>query len=133
MKIILRREDYDATGGAISESHDCIDCGFDTAPGVPDKAELQTMFAAGHRAIEVNNRNHEQYIVHDTIWRAAGMGPWSGCLCIGCLERRLGRPLTPDDFPADDDLNALRDCTKRLRERRERRSANEKDGDMRRT
>ena len=54
----------------------CADCGFDT--------------------IVV-----EYYMVHDHVWAAAGMGPDedSGFLCIGCLERRLGRPLIGGDFP----------------------------------
>jgi hypothetical protein len=35
----------------------------------------------------------------------------AGMLCIGCLERRLGRQLTPDDFmaaPINDDPMASR-------------------------
>ena len=40
----------------------------------------------------------EYYMVHDNVWKAAGMEPEGGCLCIGCLEERLGRMLTPDDF-----------------------------------
>jgi hypothetical protein len=28
-----------------------------------------------------------------------GMEPYGGCLCIGCLEQRIGRQLMPDDFP----------------------------------
>jgi hypothetical protein len=40
----------------------------------------------------------EYYMVHDHVWKAAGMEPEGGCLCIGCLEERLGRMLTPDDF-----------------------------------
>jgi hypothetical protein len=33
----------------------------------------------------------------DETWSAAGM-PHRGYLCIGCLQRRLGRELTGDDF-----------------------------------
>jgi hypothetical protein len=40
----------------------------------------------------------EYYMVHDNVWKAAGMEPEGGCLCIGCLEERLNRMLTPDDF-----------------------------------
>jgi hypothetical protein len=36
----------------------------------------------------------EYYMVHDIVWASAFMGPYDGMLCIGCLERRLGRPLT---------------------------------------
>ena len=39
-------------------------------------------------------------MVHDAVWAAAGMptATPSGFLCVGCLERRLGRRLRPDDF-----------------------------------
>jgi hypothetical protein len=41
----------------------------------------------------------EVYMVHNRIWKAAGVEPMGGCLCIGCLERRIGRRLKPKDFP----------------------------------
>jgi hypothetical protein len=56
----------------VGSSMPCTDCGADTE-------ELR-----------------EYYMVHDRIWREAGMR--RGYLCIGCLERRLGRELTPGDF-----------------------------------
>jgi hypothetical protein len=48
-------------------------------------------------------------MVHDDVWIAAAMpknNPEnepgdSGYQCIGCLERRLGRRLTPQDFTSD--------------------------------
>ncbi len=40
----------------------------------------------------------EWYMVHDSIWSEAGMEPTGGCLCIGCLERRLHRVLRRADF-----------------------------------
>ena len=69
----------------------CIDCRTETQPNK----------AAG---------NYEQFIVTDEVWQAAGMplgnvDPKSfvlkgggGCLCVGCIERRLGRQLTNPDF-----------------------------------
>jgi hypothetical protein len=39
----------------------------------------------------------EYYMVHDTVWKKAGMD--RGCLCLTCLETRLGRPLVKADFP----------------------------------
>ena len=57
----------------------CRDCGTETfsdEPGVPT----------------------EWYDVHDQVWAAAGMAPYGGCLCIGCLEARLGRELHRGDF-----------------------------------
>ncbi|MGO8876378.1 MAG: hypothetical protein ACLQNG_11525 [Acidimicrobiales bacterium] len=77
---------------ARRESARCRDCGFNTCPRWRRRGRT------------------EWYIVHDSVWEAAGMpsellvfpaGPVvvrPGILCIGCLERRLGRCLTPDDF-----------------------------------
>jgi hypothetical protein len=48
----------------------------------------------------------EWYMVHDSVWKAAGMETMGGALCIGCLEERLGRHLTADDF-MDVPLNDL--------------------------
>ena len=53
-------------------SLDCIWCGVDTA--------------------EIG----EFYMVRNEIWDE--YGPKTGCLCIGCLEDRIGRQLRPDDF-----------------------------------
>jgi len=41
-----------------------------------------------------------------------------GCLCIGCLERRLGRRLTPKDFSRRHPFNKT-PGTGRLIERRD--------------
>ena len=38
----------------------------------------------------------EYYMVIDRLWDR--YGPTDGCLCIGCLETRMGRRLQPDDF-----------------------------------
>ena len=57
-----------------SSKGDCIDCGVNT-------------FDLG-----------EYYNVHDRIWASAGMGSHDGMLCIGCLEKRIGRKLEPGDF-----------------------------------
>jgi len=46
------------------------------------------------------------------------MGPMGGCLCIGCLERRLGRRLTPKDFSRRHPFNKT-PGTGRLIERRD--------------
>jgi hypothetical protein len=48
----------------------------------------------------------EWYMVHDDVWKAAGMETFGGALCIGCLEERLGRHQTADDFK-DVPLNDL--------------------------
>jgi hypothetical protein len=70
-----------------------MDCNTDTAPcenrqGCPNK-----------RGCRHNGSGHwEWYMVWPAIW-ACAVGPDApGYLCIRCLERRLGRPLTGDDF-----------------------------------
>jgi hypothetical protein len=40
----------------------------------------------------------EYYMVHDELWHSVGMEPDGGMLCIGCLEKRLGRQLEAKDF-----------------------------------
>jgi len=55
---------------------DCVDCGMDTG------------------------KKGEYYMVHDKIWMLSGLGSYnSKMLCLNCLEKRIGRPLTKDDFP----------------------------------
>jgi hypothetical protein len=39
----------------------------------------------------------ENYMIHDDLWRAA-VPTEAGYLCVGCLERRLGRKLQRGDF-----------------------------------
>ena len=56
----------------------CVDCGTDTNP--------------------TNGQRSEFYMVHDEVWAAAGIEPNGGCLCVGCLEKRLGRKLWSGDF-----------------------------------
>ena len=53
----------------------CVDCGKDTGGG-------------------------EYYMVGDDVWAASGIAPNGGMLCLACLERRIGRPLTGQDFTA---------------------------------
>ena len=110
--------------GTMPESYLCIDCGFNTAPGNLNRAETEQeaakQIAAGIKEWSVpqhyDNRS-ETYIVHEHVWKAAGMEPHGGCLCIGCLEKRIGRRLIPDDFP-DHPFNNRLPGTSRLLDRR---------------
>lgn len=44
------------------------------------------------------------YMVHDDVWAASGLGKCDGMLCLDCLQGRIGRWLTIEDFrPTDDD------------------------------
>lgn len=44
----------------------------------------------------------EWYHLHNEVWGSTGLSVGSGFLCIGCLEERLGRRLTPADFDGYD-------------------------------
>ncbi len=46
-------------------------------------------------------------MVKPAVWKAAGMEAMDGCLCIGCLEKRLGRTLKPKDFPRKHPFNSM--------------------------
>jgi hypothetical protein len=54
----------------------------------------------------------EYYMVRNDIWKARGVG--SGELCIGCLEKRIGRQLNQQDF-SDVSLNDVEWGGKSLR------------------
>jgi hypothetical protein len=47
------------------------------------------------------NFDEYDYLVEDAVWAASGLKPDGGKLCIGCLERRLGRRLKRDDFESE--------------------------------
>ena len=59
----------------------------------------------------------ECYLVKAKVWEAAAMEGYGGCLCIGCLEQRLGRQLRPKDFVRNHPLNQT-PGSQRLLERR---------------
>jgi hypothetical protein len=105
------------------ESWHCIDCDFNTAPGMFGRAELEAALAALTGPDEgvpqrINNRS-EIYTVRDVVWFLTGVAPMGGCLCVGCLEKRIGRRLKPEDFPHDRGFNLPTvPCTPRLRKRR---------------
>jgi hypothetical protein len=107
--------------GLMPESWACIDCGFDTAPGCSTREQLEQVFTVIRREDRGVQQSIDQfseiYMVKPTIWKAAGMGPFSGCLCIGCLEKRLGRALTRRDFMRNHVFNTM-PGTKRLLSRR---------------
>jgi hypothetical protein len=97
------REDK-AVQDNIVESWLCVDCGVNTAPGLMSGPEMRVAFALGAKKLEQTfTADSEIYHVKDVIWTEAGMKPWGGCLCVGCLEQRLGRQLRPKDFARHDD------------------------------
>jgi hypothetical protein len=121
------RDSFDLRGFA-TENWVCIDCGINTAPGVPGRVQLKQAMRAKYSVItkpdgdggvimEVDHHS-EVYMVRDRIWQAAGMEGFGGCLCIGCLEQRIGRMLTPKDFNRKHPF-ATMPGTERLLERRD--------------
>jgi hypothetical protein len=56
----------------------------------------------------------EGYRVDDAVWP---IGEDDGMLCIGCLERRLGRRLVREDFNVGGDWHTNSRLSARLRER----------------
>ena len=66
----------------------------------------------GSNTLHIN----EYYMVTDEVWNAA----WPtgrGMLCIGCLEDRLGRQLTSDDFTDAPINQGVFGYSERLRQR----------------
>jgi hypothetical protein len=103
----------------IVESWLCVDCGVNTAPSIPDGPAVRIAIRLGGSLKYEHTHECEIYSVKNALWRQAGMRPWSGCLCIGCLEKRLGRQLQPKDFDRHDkEVWADMPCTERLLNRR---------------
>jgi hypothetical protein len=107
--------------GLWPDSWWCVDCGVNTAPGCPNRGEIEQAFAAGQESVKVTiSARSEIYTVRAAIWKKAGIKPMGGCLCIGCLEQRLGRRLKPEDFDPCQPLNIYMPGTPRLLRRQER-------------
>lgn len=53
----------------------CLDCGIDTG------------------------KIHEHYFINTNLWLRM-VGSKTGMLCVGCLEKRMGRKLKKSDFPS---------------------------------
>jgi hypothetical protein len=115
----------------IVESWLCVDCGVNTHPDGLDGPSLRIEIALRGGDVDAvqddiywrwrcsSRADTEIYSVHRKVWKQAGMREWSGCLCIGCLEQRLGRKLRRRDFDQHDaDTWAAMPCTDRLADRR---------------
>jgi hypothetical protein len=102
----------------ITESWVCIDYGINTAPGIPDGPETRRQFEALDHIDVTVNRQTEVYYVRDAVWARAGMEPFGGCLCVGCLERRLGRKLKPKDFLRSHPFNGMTGSERLLKRRK---------------
>jgi hypothetical protein len=95
----------------------CVMCGVNTHPGAKGRIALcEDLDTKGKSRARFDYRT-EVYRVHDTVWKRAKMSPHDGCLCIGCLEKRLGRKLKAKDFDLSHPLNET-PGSKRLLQRR---------------
>jgi hypothetical protein len=48
---------------------------------------------------DCNRPDPEFYMVNKNLWqKAVGRRMLGGCLCVACLEKRLGHKLMPEDF-----------------------------------
>lgn len=118
MTVLNNKQQPKSLKGLTSEHHNCVDCGYNTNPGAPPR-ELAEFLMARDGAVRMTyTAESEVYLVRDAVWKAAGMEPYGGCLCIACLEKRIGRRLKPKDFPEHPLNYPHLPCTDRLRQRR---------------
>jgi hypothetical protein len=77
--------------GYMSEHHACVDCGVNTHPGAPPRELAKFLM---HRDGSVPMKLTQQ----SEVYCVRGLAPYGGCLCVGCLEQRIGRKLKRRDF-----------------------------------
>ena len=108
--------------GCVSESNLCVDCGVNTAPGLLTRKQLDVAFkiyGKDHAIEQTLTWDQEVYMLKKGVWRETGLEGWGGCLCIGCLEKRIGRRLKRGDFLARHPFNSPDfPASPRLRDRR---------------
>jgi hypothetical protein len=92
-------DDLDDGASPFFQRPRCLDCDCELEPDTPPES-----------------RDWQWYMVHDQVWADAGMDDLGGCLCIDCLEKRLGRPLSGADLIPDLPVNepGYYDDTERL-------------------
>ena len=115
----MKRE-FISAKGVTPESWLCVDCGVNTAPGYPTRAEVDAAFGvlSNRESIPLHfGPESEIYTVRNAVWEKTGLGRYGGCLCIGCLEKRIGCRLRHRDFEPDHPFNST-PGTPRLLDRR---------------
>jgi hypothetical protein len=99
MKTFKLLREHVAQSSGVTESWLCIDCGVNTAPGCSTRAEVEAVPKKRKVVGQMQfNGKSEVYTVRAAVWGKTGLKPFGGCLCIGCIEKRLGRKLRPKDF-----------------------------------
>jgi hypothetical protein len=110
-------------GCSLPETWNCVDCGANTAPGMAGANAVFEAVNAGRAIRQRVDKRSEIYCTTPTVWAAASLGGHEGCLCVGCLEKRLGRTLNREDFILGHPFNGPQwPRTKRLKDRIERAS-----------
>jgi hypothetical protein len=119
-EIVIQITEQDLDAAPPPDSWACVDCGTNTAPGWPTKSEVHEVFASGKKRISFTwHEGCEVYTVREAIWTKAGLNGFGGCLCVGCLEKRVGRKLKPKDFLRGHEFNhPATPATPRLKSRR---------------
>jgi len=65
----------------------------------------------------IGDRDSEWFLVKDRIWRQSQRKGECRFLCVGCLENRIGRKLTADDFKRSAKVNFVGQKSPKLRRR----------------
>jgi hypothetical protein len=71
MRVTIYNRDAPEGGGLrglVPESHDCVDCGVNTAPGVPNRVDLEAAFNSGAEEVSYTITDQcEMYMVRDAV------------------------------------------------------------------
>jgi hypothetical protein len=119
--VLHSNQDRESLIGRTPETWLCVDCGANTAPGCQNRKEAELALAIHGQGTSTIDDQSEVYTVKEDVWALTKLAGWGGCLCIGCLEQRIGRRLKPNDFVADHPFNSM-PGTKRLLKRRGKRA-----------
>lgn len=101
----------------VPPSWECVDCGMNTGPGLQTAKQVTDAFNRGEGSPCSFDSQTELYVLKGALWERVTQSRTEQILCIGCVERRLGRKLRPRDFD-DSQINRL-PGTARLLSRRE--------------
>ena len=117
---ILHNDEPLSMKGVYPESHNCIDCGYNTAPGCPPRELAEFLMNRDGNVPMTYTRDFESLHRSQCRMESGGHGAVGRLSCIPCLERRIERRLRPKDFECGHPLNwSELPCTERLRDRRE--------------
>ena len=86
---------------ACEEGFQAIPLGFPPPWKEHESVDREIEIDTAFRCVDCcEDKVGEYYTVANDVWAASGLAPNGGMLCLACLERRIGRPLTASDFTA---------------------------------